>query len=567
MKCRGHARHVWPHGCRLIFLACLTFGGGISLFAQAPPIVERLSPDTVCYLEWRGTAAIAGAERKNHLLQLLHDPAVAPMWTALTTQIERSEPKGPDGITRLLMPDLFSLLDNSVVFGIVASPDAQKASATGKAASPFATFLVYDLTGKADLIQKWRALSTVASKTPVEVTKYDFGGTSVEVRATATGASYIAQTRNYFLTSDRKQVIEDLITRFRGTDSESASVTGLAAYGQMRKYVGSDPTLEFFGRIPDLGNASPGTKSIHLERIRAIGSGLSFDGEGTRMRGAILGDASPGGPFDLAGASLATFQTQPAVEIAPAFSISRINLAAVYQLFTSAVVENLPGQAAHVEASERAAEAFLGMPVIDALQLFTGEIASMTTYADDGTAEQLFAVSIQKPEAVLRVVRALASTMIVSEDSSGPQAFLDLAYPYQDPHTHQQRRRFYYLAVTPQMLLAAPRKAMLRGAIERLNPQAADPPPAGVLANSDYAPLRSRLPERLSGLGAADLDLIPWEKIVANWESQAASSNRTSQQPPDWSWLQPGVVSRHLHFALSGWWKDSNGIYFDSYIQ
>ena len=146
--------------------------------------------------------------------------------------------------------------------------------------------------------------------------------------------------------------------------------------------------------------------------------------------------------------------------------------------------------------------------------------------------------------------------------------FLDLAYPSQDPHTHVERRRLYYLAVTPQMLLAAPRKTMLRGAIERLNPLAADPPPSGVAANPDYASLRSRLPERLSGLGAADIGLIPWEKIRANLEKQAASNaNRTNEQPPDWSWLEPGVISRYLHFALSGWWKDANGVYFDSYLQ
>jgi len=569
LKCRGYARRMWPYGCRLVFLACLTFGEGSSLFAQAPRIVERLSPDTVFYLEWRGTASLVGTEQKNHLLQLLHDPATMPMWTALTSQIERSGPKGPAPITRLLMPDLVSLLDNPAVFGVVAIPEAQRAPATGKAASPFATFLVYDLTGKADLIEKWRTLSTMTTQMPTEVTKYDFGGTSVEVRTTATGASYIAQTRNYFLTSDQKKVIEDLITRFRETNSGSASVTGLAAYGQMRKYVGNDATLEFFGRMPDVGSwkDSPSTKSIHLEKVHAIGGGVSFDGERTRMRGAILGDTSPGGPFDLAGASLATFQTQPAVETAPAFSISRINLASVYQLVIGAVAGNLPGQAAQLEASQRAAEAFLGMPVVDALGLFTGEIASMTTYADDGAVEQLFAVSVRKPDAVLRVVRALASTMIVSEDSSGATTFLDLAYPYRDPQTHVERRRFYYLAVTPQMLLAAPRKALLRGAIERLNPQAADPPPTGVVANPDYRPLRSRLPERLSGLGAADIGLIPWEKIVANLKSQAASSNRASQQPPDWSWLQPAVISRYLHFALSGWWKDSNGVYFDSYIQ
>jgi hypothetical protein len=570
LKRQGYLRRVW-RGCYLsVCWACLVFAGGSPLYAEARPIVERLSPETIFYLEWRGTASLGGAERENHLLQLLRDPALAPLWLNLTSQAERSAPQGASPAAAFLLPDLISLLDNAVVFGIVPNPDARRAPTPGKTVPLVATFLVYDLSGKADLIQKWRALSTMSSKTPTEVTKYDFGGTWVEVRTTRTSASYLAQTGRYFLASDQKQVIEDLITRFCGTDVRSPSVTDLPEYGQIRKYVGHDPALEFFGHMPDLSswNPNPGMKSIHLEKIHAIGGGLSFDDEAARMRGAILGDASPEGPFDLAGASSATFQTFPVIETAPTFSISRINLAALYRLFMGAVIGNLPGQAAHMAASEKAAESFLGMPILDALQLFTGEIASMTAPSEEGTLEQLFALSIQKPDAVLRIVRALTGTMIVSENSAGPTTYLDLAYPYQDPQTHVQRKKFYYLAITPQMLLAAPRKAMLQQAIGRLSSSEADPGPAGAFRNPEFAHLRSRLPERLSGLGAADLNQIPWDKVFPNLPSRPAlGANQPNQQPSDLSWLKGGVVSRYLHFALSGWWKDANGVYFDSYIQ
>jgi len=104
---------------------------------------------------------------------------------------------------------------------------------------------------------------------------------------------------------------------------------------------------------------------------------------------------------------------------------------------------------------------------------------------------------------------------------------------------------------------------MARQAAERLGSGAH--PTEGVCAKADYAPLRSRLPDRLSGLGVADISQIPWDKVAANLESQAAHSK--NQPPSDWSWLRPQVISHYLDLALSGWWKDANGVYFDSYIQ
>jgi hypothetical protein len=549
-----------------------------ALCAQTSPLVEHLSPDTIFYVEWRGAASLGAAAEKNHLIQLLHDPDTTAMMVQLGGQIQRSSEKGAHPAA-VLLPDLASFLDNGVVFGVEMNPEARKAT-FGKHVSPVAFFLVYDATGKTDLIRKWDALSRVGSKTPVEVTNYDFGETSVEVRKTNTGSSYSAQAGKYFVASDQKKTIEDLISRLASRGAPASSVEQLAEYGQIHRYVGEDAALEFFGRIPDVShwnlpsneNGKSGqqlVKNLHLDKVHVMGGGLSLDGEAARMRGAVLGDASPLSPFDVAGTSSATFQTLAAIQNSPAFSISRINLPATYQLFMSAIQGNLtPQQAGNVQMAESAVQSFLGMPIIDALRLFTGEIGSMTTYSDDGKMEQLFAISIQKPDAVLRVTRALVGTMIVSEDSSGAATYLDLAYPYMDPETHQRRRKFYYVAVTPQLLLVAPRKAMLRQAMERIDAGTADPPPAGVFANPDYAQLRSRLPEKLSGLGAADMARIPWDKLLANLAAQSAEKAKgPNQQALDLSWVKPWVISRYLHTAISGWWKDSNGLYFDSYIQ
>lgn len=183
----------------------------------------------------------------------------------------------------------------------------------------------------------------------------------------------------------------------------------------------------------------------------------------------------------------------------------------------------------------------------------------------------MFAATIEKPEAVLRVLRAVIGPMIASEDSTGATTYLDISYPYRDPGTGMQRRKFYYVAVTPHMILAAPRKAMLRQAMTQFGSRPGAAPASGIFANAEYGQLRSHLPERLSGLSGADITQVPWDKLLANLENEwQQSANQSKGSPPDLSWLKllkPEVISRHLHMALSGWWKDSNGVYFDSYLE
>jgi hypothetical protein len=550
-----------------------------SLQAQTP-LVDRLSPDTVFCVAWRGTASLSGAEQKNHVLQLLQDPVFAPAWLGLVSAFQQRNQKA-EGLTASLgLPEVTSLLENPLVLGVSAVLNGAGSPGPNGQPSRFGFFIVYDATGKASLIDKLKASAQRSEKTHSQVTTYDFGGTSVEVRTAGASLTYSAQTSHYFVASDQKQIVEGLITRFGGADGKAAPLGQLTPYRELQKFIGSDAALQWYARIPDPDQwtISPSggrsvvqfAKSIHLEKIHAAGGGVSFAGEAMHIRGAVLGDTSPGGVFDLAGPSATAFQTQAVVNGSPTFSMSRFNLAALYALMRGSIAGTLsPQQVANVSAIEAVGQSYLGMPVGDALGLMSGEIASYYTYSDDGTAQQLFAATILQPQAVLRILRAVAGSMIVAEDSSGPTTFLDIAYPYRDPKTGTQRRKFYYLAVTPQMLVGAPRKAMLRETVQRLSSHGDASPEAGLLANPDFSRMRPLLPEKLSGLSGSDLTQIPWDKLFSQLEDRIAqgAKQKNEQQPPDLSWLKPDLISRHLHIALSGWWKDSGGVYFDSYLQ
>jgi hypothetical protein len=549
-----------------------------SLFAQTAPASERLSPDTVFYMQWRGLASLAGANKQNHALQLWNDPDFAPIRAALAMAVQQNSKKQADKAAKPSMEDILSLLDNGAVFGVVVNPAASNTSASDGTPSNAGVFLVYDSTGKTALVQKFKSASETKAKEPPITRNYDFGGTSIEVRTSAKDTSYSAQVANYFIFASRKETIEDLITRFRAAEKPATSVTQSAEYRMMRPYLGSDAALEIFGRVPDLNKLIPPDQQdkplgqfaskFQFGKFHALGGSLSFNGEATRMRGALLGDASPGGLFDLAGVSSTSFQTQAIVDGGPLFTITRIDLAAFYHSLRKAISAALPQQqAGSVAMGEGMAQNYLGMPIEDALGLFTGEIASSTAFADDGSPQRTFAVTIQKPQDLLGVLRKLCASLIVSEDTSGQTTFLDMSYPYQDPVTGKQRRTFYYVAVTPHMLYAAPRKTTLREAMQRENAK-----PGAVSVDPEFARMRAMLPEKLSGLGGADIARIPWDKLIAYYGQQAtaaAQKEKGADVPQiDWSKLvKPDVFSRHLRISVSGWWKDANGVYFDSYVQ
>jgi hypothetical protein len=560
----------------------LLIAAGAPLFAQSPSLSDRLPASTVFFAYWHGMGAVTSAEKTNHVVQLFEDPQFAHAREMLLKSMRENVAKNGPATSDREQAEVLSLLDNPAVVGVVLNPKSDKKPGTDAASPPVTGFfVVYDAHGKTAIVEKLRAANKATGKEVPTVMSYDFQGTKVEARATGTDVSYTALTPKYYFLADQKSVIEDLIVRFGGEGKQADSVTQLPEYESIRPVIGADSALEFFARFPNLTKIltpaqleKPATKfavNLRLDRISVFGGSVSFAGEATRFHGAMLGDAAAGGVFDFAGTSGTSFVTEPAVNAGPIFSISRFDFVAIYHMLRAAAEPMLTSQqAAAVEMYEKMAQGFLGMPVTDALQLFTGEVASETSFADDGTDLRTYAISIQKPQDVLRILRAAGGTFIVGEDTAGTTTYLDLVYPITDPKTGVKKREFYYVAVTPTMLFAAPRKALIRQARSRLDAKPGTAPASSILTNGELAHERSLLPEKLSGLSAADIAKIPWDKVMAHLAEEMAKAKDSTTPPPSTDWLQavkPEVITRHIHTGISGWWKDSHGIYFDSYVQ
>lgn len=163
-----------------------------SLLQAQAPLSERLSPDTVFCVAWRGTASLSGAEQKNHVLQLLQDPAFAPAWLGLAEAFQQRNQKAESPAATMGLPDITSLLENPFVFGVAGVPDGTGSLGPNGRPSRFGFFIVYDATGKASLINKWKTSAQSSTRTHSQVTTYNFGGTPVEVRTAGGSVTYSA---------------------------------------------------------------------------------------------------------------------------------------------------------------------------------------------------------------------------------------------------------------------------------------------------------------------------------------------------------------------------------------
>jgi len=554
---------------------------GAPLFAQTASLAERLSPNTIFYMEWRGSAFITDAEKKNHVLQLIEDPALAPAWLALASTMQKGMTKQGSTAPAPKLADVISLATNSVLFGVAENPDYAKPA--DKKPAPVGIFFVYDAKGKKEIIENLKALHKDASKTGHTISHYDFAGTTIEEDATASEHDYSAEAGGYYFFSNLKSEIEDLITRFHGDTKPATSVADLPEYKETRKFIGNDSAFEMFGRmpnfvkwIPDDPKTQPFVKSLeklHLDRIHAFVMGTSFAGEAMVWKGAVLGDMSPGSLFDLLGDSGTDFQMMPLLSLNSNVSSTRFNWAAFYHVLRGSVDGSLtPQQAAMLGAGEGMAQGYLGMSIPDALDLFTGEIGSTFAIEPDGTTQQVFASTIKKPQDVLRMLRAVLGSKIAAEDAVGTTTYLDISYPYKDPAAQTPRRAFYYVAVGPNALVAGKRKANVKATIEALNAGSNKMPASAFLTDKEYLQLRSKLPDKLSGFGAADYRVFPLDKLIATYVDQMTNQPKPSKDAPvpDLTWLKPitsAVITRHVHLTVTGTWKDSSGVYFASYLQ
>jgi hypothetical protein len=567
---------------------------------QATDIEARLPASVKFYVHWRGTNTLDPVQGKNGLLRLWADPDFAPIRRELTGgAFGRSWLKTNDKSVRpeqlaLLLP----LFENEAIVGSLALPGSKAAAGSAASGASGGTahdargydgFVIYDGAGKADLIQKAKALSLNTGAGAPKAHSYTMGKFTIESVERSGTTDFSAQVGNYYLSAGRKELIEELVKRFDAKAPAGASLADDATWKKARVNFGNGAIIELYMRLDGL--ISPSTpkvqdvdlakfaQAVHLDRLHAFCGSLSFEADATRLRFATLGDTSAGSLFDVVGASTPSFESLPLARDGASFAAWRLNFPAIYQIFRGPFVDSLPQQkAGSFKGVDMLGQAMLGMPLPDILALLGGEVATVTSAPGDATYTALVAISIHKPDVVLGLLRKGLGPMIRDTTTEGSATVLELGTNSVDPVTKAPRLELSYIAVTPQLLIYSQRKALLLDAVGRTS-RGSIPKAESLAGNPDFQRARGRLPKDLTGFSYAQMSKQTWEREIAvmlhaaagaaaSKNSAAGGGTAAGAAGDDWlRGVNLAVFSRYLHSYASGWWKTADGVYFDSYLQ
>jgi hypothetical protein len=383
--------------------------------------------------------------------------------------------------------------------------------------------------------------------------------------------------------------MEEILARLDGKSSAAASVAQSAAYQEAQSILGSG-VLEFFVGIPKLKELASGSNAesmkvrplldaAKLEAIHSISGHLTLEGSKTHIQAAIFGDAAPGTPFDIwssgrpAPASLALV---PADAIS--YSVAEINSMGVYDIVKRVARAAFPqGQQGNADLLDTMAQARLGMPLPDAIGLFSGEFASMQTNPSMDSTKQVYFFGIRKKLETLKLLRTVFSDQLTSERNEGDTTFVKISLGGKQGSAGVAQWNFFNLAVTPDMIFGATRMETLR---EVLANRAKGATFASLANVPQFQAGRAQFPESINGLSYFDFQKVDWAAAKDRWleeikKNSTANGLGPSQKstPPtstglDWfAQVNPQVFSRHLHYSSSVSWKDAKGIHWDQWLQ
>lgn len=563
-------------------------------FGQNPPPIDRLPQDTVFFFAWSGAAAIEKGRATNSLLRLWDDPDFAAARQVFLDRALRDSKSKDPARDKAVMQTILEAGANPFVLGMIGAPDLKSFSSPrspdGKR-KPSGFFFIYDRTGKADQLQRLLALRAEEAKGAPVTSTHSFSGVTVTKQQHDGNADFGATVENYFVSTDSQEVIEKLITRLKGP-APADSIVALQAYQSAAAQRTPDAFFEFFARIPDLTrmdlppaqgmNFAAMMKGLHLERIHAIAASASLAGNGARMRGAVLGDTAPGSAFDLFAAGNGEFRTLAVAPAGASYSAAKLDLLALYRTLRNALRAGLnPEQISQFEMMEGMVGAQLGMDIGEALQVISGEVATIQLDSDgngSGSSESLslldplrnmYAMAIDRPDDALKLVRLALGNSLTSESVEAGSTILAFTSSYRDEKTGAQRKRFNYMGVTSNLIIIAPRKALLREAMARASAQQG-PASSGLANDAAFLQMRSRLPHHLTALSYSDFARTPWHLIVNAVLKDAANQKEGQKLTPQEEEALRNLsklLPRYLHSAFGGYWKDRNGIFMESYIE
>ncbi len=567
-------------GLSLLVLALLLFASPV--FAQTNPLVDRLPADTWAYVSWAGTASLKSVSSTNSILRLWHDPAFSAFLENSIATVSHSGGPQKSGLTPEQTAEILSALENPAVIGSLSAPDDE----AGQNHNPIHYFLIYDATGKQDLVDKLRHQRDANTIARPQVSSFAIGSVTVEKRVSGANTVYEAQAGPYFVHTDSQQAMEELLPRFGAGRAPATSLAQSpdfpgACRGFSQSSILNVLVLPARFHMPAVAQ-NPGfdfhafSSSLHLDGIRAGCFSISFEKETTRTRGVVLGDTSQG-ILNIAGNSRDSFATLPLASANSTFQVSVVDYAALYNSLFTAVSAGMPSDKAPFLA---AGVAFLsstwGMPPDQFFALFTGEAAVIYPDTAADPTQSFYAFAIHDPEKVLHVLQHGVPGEKASTSQEGDVTYLTVTVSIGAAAATSAAPPAVYFALTPNLLLASKEQEAVRQAVARVHAVAGAAPTNALSVDPDFQKARASLPAKLDGLSYGNYAHYNWQKLFSeaeksfNAQMQGAARNANRPVPPlaqIFRGIDPTLFSRYLHVSIGGSWKDPTGIYFDSYIQ
>ena len=557
--------------------------------AQAPLEPAQMSPRTAFYLIWHGVPS-PDVRKANSLLALWDDPDFAPVSSAMVSNLMGSsaEKTPKEKLIADEIQQYATLLENSFTIGYVSEPQRRAASKAGGSLNSKPAwngmFLVYDRTGKEVLLSKAVLRLRTEEKEAPRLSQVTIGGAQVLKAEGKSGISYWAEHGKYAVSTGERSVMEEILGRLDGKLRGAASLTQSAAYQEAQANLGSG-LIEFFLRIPDLENLAADSKAgtfqvgplldaAGVAALHSVSGHVSFEGAKTHVQAALLGDAATGTPFDVwatGQSSLASLSFVPVDAVS--YTSAQLNFLGIYDTVKRVARAAFPqAQQGNADLLDTIAQHKLGMPAAEALELLTGEFASMQTSASMDSTKQVYFLGIRKRPETLKLMRTVFSDQITSERNEDDITFLKISLGGKQGSTQWNS---FNLAVAPDMILGANRVETLREVLaHRAHASAVE----GLATAPQFQAGRAKFPEHLNGLSYFDFQKVDWQALKDRWIEEAkkspvartmnSSQNVVPSSAPDWlAQCNPQVFSRHLHYSVSVSWKDSKGIHWDQWVE
>ena len=560
-------------------------------WAQAPLEPAQMPARTTFYVIWRGTP-VGDARKSNSLLALWDDPDLAPLRAAALQNMQSSSERNPSKpqLSREEIEQTSSLLENSFVFGYLRKPETKSAAAKSTERPWNGMFFVYDRTGKELLLAKTVLRFRTQEKEPPQISTITVAGAPALKIERKDSVAYWTERGKYAVSSSELGVFEEILARLDGKTSGS-SLAQTAAYQEAQPLLHGG-LLEFFLPVPqfkDFASAVPANPPVQIEpvldalklqSIHSLSGYLTLEGAKARVQGAVLGDVAPGTLFDL----WTTGQQAPASLsfVSPdvvSYSEAQFNLSAFYDLLKRALRVALPQQQqGGADMIEGLAATRIGMPLPDALALFSGELASVQSNPAMDPQKAVYYIGIRNKQDTLKLLRTVFGEQLGSERTEGDATFVKVSLGGAQNSTGVAQWNFYHLTVTPSFVLASSRSETLREFLAKRSPENAT---AQVTLPAAFQAARAQLPANLNGLTFMNFQKIDYQALKSRWIEQAknpsastakkganASPESPTGQVPDWLLnVNPEVFPRHLHFLAGASWKDSKGVHFDEWLE